>query len=146
MPLVFRVTLLSLLVIMLGAYSHLQHDLSDFKKYKLLPSEKRNTTIALDYFRVTDIGKDNFYAIEQSDHLVALSYKEHLNSGESLKVGDYVSLKGNYIGGDAVLVSQLHIHKGRNLKRVISVIPLIVICGFFFLYFKFDIKFCLVFS
>lgn len=36
-----------------------------------------------------------------------------------LNTGDYVSLKGEYVGGDTISVTQIHVPSGRQLKRVV---------------------------
>ena len=127
-----KITLLTIIIIVLCLFNFFMHDQEDFERYKQLPPEQRNHPLSLNYFRVTEINKDYFAASKRSDHLSAFDYRQHLQETRPLRVGDYVSLEGSFIGGDAVRITRLHIHKGRNLKRVIAVPIVVFIFAFFF--------------
>lgn len=133
MKLIIKISCIVFVLLALALYNYFYHSPEYFKKIR---AENRSWNIS--HLTVKSIDKESFYADNKTDTIIALDYYKSLENSDTLAIGDLISIKSIHISGDTVVPSLIHIHKGRNWKIYLSIIPVFVIFFFFIRYFKFD--------
>lgn len=133
MKLIIKIFIILIILLALALYNYFYHSPEYFKNIR---TENKNWNIS--HLTVKSIDNDSFYADNKRDTIIALDYKKSLENCDSLTIGDLISIKSVHIGGDTVVPSLIHVHKDRNWKIYLSIIPVFVIFIFFIKYFKFD--------
>jgi|DewCreStandDraft_4_1066084.scaffolds.fasta_scaffold00022_185 hypothetical protein len=133
MKLNIKISIIIIILLGLAFYNYFYHSPEYFKNMR---AENPNWNIS--YLIVKSIDSTSFQAENQTDKIVAINYKNILENGDSLAIGNQISIKSYHIGADTVIPSFIHIHKGRTWKIYLSIIPVIIIFTLIFKYFKFD--------
>lgn len=89
---------------------------------------------------ISEINARSFKAATTRDTVIALNYRDVFPKWDELTVGSSVSIKSLHLNGDTVNVQEMYIHKGREWKIGLSLIPLFLWLYIFVKYFRFDRK------
>lgn len=133
------ITVIFLLIIIgfLGTYAAWKGPDSEITSWEALEEAEKyeGLEIASSYNRVIG-GLDDYIVVGPYGHKVGLKIDPHL----SIKPYGFVSFKGKVNREGYIEVEELHIHQGRSLKYLVSLLPALVIFIWFFKRYRFNGK------
>jgi len=126
----------SLIIISILFCFGLYDNYNNGEKYRL--EQRKNNEWNFGGLVVKKLDKTSFYAESRNDTVVGINYYDKVPEGDSLKIGDLITMKSVHLNADTVDIKFLHISRTRHLKIIFSVIPVIILTFLFFKTFTFD--------
>ncbi len=132
---ILAIVFLLITIIGFGAYAAWQGPREEITSWEAVASPEKYEGLQINsgYNRIIG-GEDEWWTIGPFGHRIILK----IDSPPALEAGDFISYRGQVRRDGYIEVSEIHIHKERGFKYLVSLIPLFIILYWFGRRYKFN--------